>query len=324
MRRRQILTCLVALLTILGLAACGAKSPVDQPPEPAAETTDQPRVMRIAVSILPQQYIVERIGGEHVQVTVMVPPGSSPETYEPRPAQLRELSDADAYMRIRVPFEEAWMDRIASANPNMLLVDTIAEVERMPMIHPHTHGDEDHDDDHDDDDHDDDHDVENPDPHVWLSPIEVERQARAIHATLVDLDPANQDDYDRNLAAFMQDIVTLRKDVEATLADMSQRKFMVFHPAWGYFARDFDLEMIPVEIHGREPSAGELAMLIREAREENIRVIFAQPEFSTAAAKTIADEIGGEVILISPLAPDWLANMRHVADTFARVLTDSH
>ncbi len=351
MRRRQIWTCLVALLAILGLAACGAKGSVDQTPEPAAETADQPDVMRIAVSILPQQYFVERIGGEHVQVTVIVPPGSSPETYEPRPAQLRELSDADAYMRIRVPFEEAWMDRIASANPNMRLVDTIAEVERMPMIHPHTHGDEEHadhhDDNHDDDhdadhhndheaDHDDDHEADHhddheadhhdapPDPHVWLSPIEVERQARAIHAALVDLDPANEDDYDRNLAAFVQDIETLRKDIEATLADVPQRKFMVFHPAWGYFARDFDLEMLPVEIHGREPSAAELAMLIREAREENIRVIFAQPEFSTAAAETIADEIGGEVILISPLAPDWLANMRHVADTFARVLTDSH
>jgi zinc transport system substrate-binding protein len=326
MRRRQILTCLFALLTILGLVACSAKSAVDQPPEPAAETSDQPSVMRIAVSILPQQYFVERIGGEHVQVTVIVPPGSSPETYEPRPAQLRELSDAKAYMLIRVPFEEAWMDRIASANANMRLVDTIVEVERMPMLHPHTHeDDEEHaDDDDDHDDYDDDHDNGYPDPHVWLSPREVERQARAIHAALVELDPANQDDYDRNLAAFVQDIEALREDIEATLADVSQRKFMVFHPAWGYFARDFDLEMIPIEIQGREPSAAELAMLIREAREENIRVIFAQPEFSTAAAETIADEIGGEVILISPLEPDWLENMRHVADTFARVLADSH
>jgi zinc transport system substrate-binding protein len=320
MNRQQIPTFL-ALLMALALVACGPLS-VNRTPEPSIETsdetTDNHEVIRIAVSILPQQYFVERVGGEHVEVTVMTPPGSSPETYEPRSAQLRELSDAAAYMRIRVPFEEAWMDRMASANPNMRLVDTIAEVERMPMVHPHTHEGEDHDDDHDDD-----HDIQNPDPHVWLSPIEVERQARAIHAALVELDPPNQDDYDQNLAAFVDDIEALREDIEATLAHVPQRKFMVFHPAWGYFARDFDLEMIPIEIGGREPSAAELAMLIREAREENIRVILAQPEFSTAAAETIAEEIDGEVILISPLEPDWLDNMRRLADTLARVLADS-
>jgi zinc transport system substrate-binding protein len=333
MKYQKTLIFLAAWLIALALVACGSAPPADQTPEPAVEATDQatevtdaPRTIRIAVSILPQKYFVERVGGEHVEITVMVPPGSNPETYEPRPAQLRELSDAEAYMLIRVPFEEAWMDRIASANPNMRLVDTIVEVERMPMLYPHTHeDDEEHaDDDDDHDDYDDDHDDEYPDPHVWLSPIEVERQVRAIHAALVELDPANQDDYDRNLEAFVQDLHALREEIEATLADVPQRKFMVFHPAWGYFARDFDLEMIPVEVHGREPSAAELAMLIREAREENIRVIFAQPEFSTAAAETIADEIGGEVVLISPLEPDWLENMRRVADTFARVLADSH
>ena len=95
---------------------------------------------------------------------------------------------------------------------------------------------------------------------------------------------------------------------------------MVFHPAWGYFADDFGLEQIPVEVGGLEPSAQELADLIEEAQEEGIQIVFAQPEFSTSEAEVIASEIDGEVILISPLAPDWLANLQGVARTFADVL----
>jgi zinc transport system substrate-binding protein len=95
---------------------------------------------------------------------------------------------------------------------------------------------------------------------------------------------------------------------------------MVFHPSWGYFGDDFALEMIPIEVGGQEPSAAELAALVTQAEREGIRVIFAQPEFSTSQAETIAQEIGGEVLLISPLAEDWLENLRQVADTFAQVL----
>ena len=95
---------------------------------------------------------------------------------------------------------------------------------------------------------------------------------------------------------------------------------MVFHPSWGYFARDFGLEQIPVEVGGQEPSAQELAELIARAKEENIRIIFAQPELSTQDAETIAKEIGGEVLLVSPLSPDWLENLREVAQTFAEAL----
>ena len=101
---------------------------------------------------------------------------------------------------------------------------------------------------------------------------------------------------------------------------MERRRFLVFHPSWGYFAQEYGLEQIPVEVGGQEPSAAELAKVIALAQEEGIRVVLAQPEFSTQAAETIAREIGGEVLLVSPLAPDWLANMRRVAETFARAL----
>lgn len=283
---------------------------------PASHTADGD-TLSVTVSILPQAYFVERVGGERVKVNVMVEPGSSPATYEPKPEQLRALSDAVAYFSIGVPFEHAWLDRIAAANPDMVVVDTAAGIERM-ALRTHHH----HDDDADHNDHDEDHGhVEGaPDPHIWVSPRLVKVQAKNIYAALVQLDPENEAEYRANLDAFMDDISTLEADIEATLTGLQADKFMVFHPAWGYFAADFGLEQIPIEVGGQEPSARELATLIEKARQENIRVIFAQPEFRTSDAETIAEEIEGEVLLISPLAPDWLNNLRQIAQTFAEVL----
>jgi len=270
----------VFLLILLLSVGC---SPVATP-----ESTDK---MKVTVSILPQQYFVERIGGQHVNVNVMVLPGASPATYEPKPEQLKALSQADAYVSIGVPFENAWLERIASANPDMLMVDTTQGIERV--------GD---------------------DPHIWLSPKLVKVQAQTICDALAQLDPAHKAAYQANLNSLLADIDALDTEIRTTLAGVKSRKYMVFHPSWGYFARDYELEMIPIELGGQEPSAAELAALITEAKEAEVRVIFAQPEFSTRDAETIAREIGGEVLLISPLALDWLDNLRKAADVFAEAL----
>lgn len=271
-------------LIITLLSGCG---PDEQSTSSAA--------LNVTVSILPQQYFVERIGGENVAVNVMVLPGESPATYEPKPDQLRALSEAQAYVSIGVPFENAWLARISSANPDMLMVDTTQGIERLG-------------------------DPEHPDPHIWLSPRLVKIQAQTIYEALAQLDPEHQATYQANLERFLEDIDALDADIRSTLSGLEQRKFMVFHPSWSYFARDYDLEMIPIEIGGQEPSAAELAALVERAQAEDIRVIFAQPQFSTEKAQTIAAEIGGDVLLIDPLALDWLDNLRRVAETFADVL----
>ncbi len=268
--------------------------------------------LQLVVSILPQKYFVERIGGEYVSVEVMVEPGASPATYEPKPQQLRKLSKADAYVSIGVPFENAWMNRITAANREMLIVDTTQDIERMPMA-AHIH-DEDKKKSHTDK-------SENPDPHIWLSPPLVKLQAGTIYKALVQLTPEQADIYQANLESFLADIEAVDAELRQSLAALEQRKFMVFHPAWGYFARDYELEMMPIEVGGTEPSATELATLIAEAKKEKIKVIFAQPEFSTRDAETIAQEIGGEVLLLDPLAPDWLENLRYVSQTLAKVLS---
>ncbi|MGC9400361.1 MAG: metal ABC transporter solute-binding protein, Zn/Mn family [Anaerolineae bacterium] len=301
--RRWYFLIAASLLLSLGATGCG--------PGSGAEGEAVP--LKVTVSVVPQAYFVERIGGEHVSVNVMVEPGASPATYEPKPEQLAALSHSVAYFSIGVPFEDVWLDRIAEANPDMRIVDTAAGIERR-SLDAHSHEEE-------EDGHEE-HPQGVPDPHIWLSPELVKTQARNIHAALVELDPAHEAEYTANLEAFLADIEALQSEIRATLSDVENRTFMVFHPSWGYFADEFGLTQIPIEVGGQEPSAQELAALIEKAKEEEVKVIFAQPEFSTKAAETIAQEIGGEVLLITPLARDWLTNLQEVADAFARVLAE--
>ncbi|HEY66831.1 MAG TPA: zinc ABC transporter solute-binding protein, partial [Thermoflexia bacterium] len=250
--------------------------------------------VRVVVSILPQAYFVERIGGDRVEVTVMVPPGASPATYEPTAGQMRDLSQADVYVRIRVPFEEAWMDKIAAANPGMLIVDSSAGIER----------------------------IGGKDPHIWLSPRLVKVQAENIYQGLIEVDPEHAGFYAQNKEQFVADLDALDAEIAETLAGAKGKKFMVFHPAWSYFARDYGLEQIPVEVEGKEPSAAELAELIETAKTNDIEVIFVSPQFSTRSAETIARQIGGKVVFVDPLARDWMNNLRSVARTLAQEMKE--
>jgi len=265
----------------------------------------------VMVSIAPQRYLLERIGEEHVQVTVLVPAGADPHTFEPSPAQMRALSAAQLYFTVGESFEQVWMDRFLSANPQLHVVDTAAGIERLPMAAGHSHDDEGGETADDE---------ATLDPHIWLSPRIVRTQASTVRNALVSCDPAHAARYDENLAALLADIDALDADIRAMLRDKARREFLVFHPSWAYFAEDYGLEQVAVEVGGQEPSAAELAAVITLARERGIRVVLAQPEFSTTAAGTIAREIDGEVLLVSPLAPDWLENMRRVAATIAQAL----
>ncbi len=330
LRKRWIIA--VVLVFVVLLSACG----------PKPEQTNADGKLPVTVSILPQQYFVERIGGEYVSVNVMVGPGDEPHTYEPKPEQMTALSNSAAYFSIGVEFEEAWLDEIASTNPDMQMVDLIANIDRIPMV-AHSHGEEhegeehDHEgeehehegeehehegEEHEHEGEEHDHEENGLDPHVWTSPELVKIMSQTIYKTLVDLDPEHQSEYAANLAAFIGEIDSLESDIRESLKGLEGIKFFVFHPAWGYFANDFGLVQVPIEIGGTEPSASEMAELIEEARSEGAKVIFVQPEFSTRSAETIANEIGGSVVPISPLNPDWMENLRNVANAFKQALNN--
>lgn len=281
-----------------------------QPPGKSAEP------VKVFVSILPQVYFVERVGGDRVAVSVMVGPGQSPATYEPRPKQMADLSQALFYFRIGVPFESAWIERIRKVNPRLKIVDTRRGIELRPMKPGHGHGGQVH----SRETRPSDDGRREMDPHIWLSLRLVKKQAENICRALVSEDPAFRAYYEENLRLFSHDLDRVDQEIAGILSNLKTRKFMVFHPTWGYFARDYGLEQVPIESEGKEPSARELARVIKQAGENDIRVIFVQEQFSTHSAEVVARSIGGRVVPVNPLSEDYLNNMRKVAETFREVM----
>ncbi|WP_227381885.1 metal ABC transporter solute-binding protein, Zn/Mn family [Planktothrix agardhii] len=265
-------------------------------------------VVDITVSIMPQKYFVEKIGGKNVKVNVMIPPGVDLHNYEPKPQQLQSLNDAKAYITTGIAFETAWIDRIKAANQKMLIIDSTQGIERIPMVEHHHEGAENH------------QAEETLDPHIWLSPKLVKIQAQSIYAGLVKIDPKRQAEYQANLNNFITELDQLDQQISQKLTPLKNRKFIVFHPAWGYFAKDYNLEQESIEVGGQEPSAAELAKLISQAKQENIKVIFAQPEFNPSSAETIAKEIGGKVIFVSDLDENWSDNLLQVSELLSQTL----
>ncbi len=261
----------------------------------------------VTVSILPQKYFVERIGGDLVEVNVMVGPGMDPHTYEPQPAQMESLATSQLYFSIGVEFEDAWLAKFKDTNPELKFIDVSSNIEKIPMTAEEHHEEGEHEE-------------GEMDPHIWLSPANVRIIAQTMAAALSEVDPQNSTIYQNNLNDFLMDIDTLDEEIRTSLDPLTSRKFITFHPAWGYFARDYDLEQISIEVGGNEPSAAEMADLINTAKADSIHIIFAQPEFNTKAAETIAAEIDGRVIFISPLAENWLENMKIITQSFASAL----
>ncbi len=278
----------------------------------------------VFVSILPQKTFVQQIGADRVAVQVMVQPGASPATYEPKPKQMAALAEARLYFSIGVPFENAWLEKIAGANPSMTVVHTDEGIDKLSMAAHHHDDEADHDEapgDHHEEDNDGDlHGHHGMDPHVWLSPARVKVQAGHILAALKKADPAHAGEYEANYARFLDKISALDSELKSVFNGKTGLQFMVFHPSWGYFAKDYGLTQVPIEIEGKNPKPAQLQELIRHAREHNIRVIFVQPQFSTKSAKVVAREIGGKVAFADPLAEDWEGNLRYVAQQFKAAL----
>ncbi len=283
-------------------------SRTDEPDTEAGEYT-------VAVSILPQKYFVERIASTQVNIIVVVPPGASPATYEPSPSDMRNISQADVWFTIGVDFEKAWIPRFAGSNPDMIIRSTIGGIDRLPISRYSIPGGIEPSPEHGDNGHDSAHGCE--DPHVWLSPELVRKQAVVIAECLSDLDPEKEVRYRTNLESFILEIDSLQNSIHAMLDPIQGSCFMVFHPAWGYFADEFNLVQIPVEVSGNDPSPGEMSGLVDFAKDQNVRAIFVSPQFSTSSAEAIASEVDARIIHIDPLAENWGENLMNVAEEIA-------
>lgn len=240
--------------------------------------------LNIFVSVLPQKAMVERIGGDQVRVSVMVSPGHNPASYEPSPRQVVALAAADLYVRIGVPFESAWLGRIRSANPDMPLWDM-----RGPA--PDQGGD----------------------PHVWTDPVRVQAMAVRLRDRLSVLRPQQQTLFEANAQAYANELAELDAELTARFAPYQGRSFLVFHPAWGYFAQRYGLRQLAVEHEGKEPGPKAMQRLIVEARDLGLTTIFVEPQFHHHASHTVAEGFAGKAVQIDPLAPDLVANLRAVS-----------
>jgi zinc transport system substrate-binding protein len=271
--------------------------------------------INIVVSISPLAEFTEKVGGDKVNVSVMIPEGASPHSYEPKPSQLVKVSKADAYIKVGTPieFEIMWIEKLISMNKRMSIIDASENIKSIFSEHEHAHDTHDHEHEHKSDR------AEKADPHIWLSPENARIMVQTIYEALKKIDPKNLDYFKRNTDAYLHELHTLDNEIASKLADKTNRKFMIYHPAWGYFADHYNLEQIAIEKEGKEPTAKGIQHVIRQAKNNNIKIIFVSPQFQVSSAELIAREINGKVELISPMAKDYIKNI----NTFAQLLFDS-
>ena len=285
-----------ALLGILGLAGCASKAPAPGP-------------MRVFVSILPQAEIVERVAGDRALVEVLVGPGQSPHTYEPTPKQMAALSEASLFFSIGVPFERQVVSKVQKLYPHLRVIRMHEGLPELPAAESHA--------DHDGHDH------GELDPHVWLSPSHVKAMASAVCDQLVALDPDDAATFRDNRDRYAAELDSLDAYLRVVLAPLTGKRLYVFHPAYGHLCQAYGLTQVPAEIEGKEPGARQLTELIARAREDSVRVIFVQPQFSSKSAQQIAGDVGATVVVMDPLARDLVANLRRMADQIAVGLGES-
>jgi zinc transport system substrate-binding protein len=266
-----------------------------------------------AVSILPQKEMVQWIAGDEIKVIVMVPEGQDPHGYSPTPGQLKDLVDADIYFKVGsgVEFEEINMDVIEETNPDMTIVDT-SEGIAIISFDEH-HGAEGHIEEETDNDADD-HEHDGTDPHIWLSPVNMKVMASNVLNALLDQDPENEGIYRSNWEDYISRLNDTVSEIKEVLGPYEDREFLVYHPSWGYFGDDFDLIQLAIEDEGKKPGPQGISAIIDQAKEHNISVVFVSPQFDSSSADQIADEIGGRVVKVDPLAENYLENLEKVAE----------
>lgn len=284
--------------------------------------TDEP--ITVAVSVVPQAEFVEKIGGDKVKTVVIVPSGADPHTYEPSPKEVREISKARMLVTVGVgmPFEEGWIKNFDSMNSGTLIVNCSEGIELRELEghHHEVEGEDEHEELEAEHENESDENHEDLDPHMWTSPSNAEIMVEDIYEGLVELDPENEAYYAQNRDAYLKELDALDIRIKEKLEGKEEKNFMVYHPSWGYFAEDYGLNMISVEIEGKEPSAQDITKLVDFAKEKNVKVIFVQAQFSTRSAEVLAQEIEGEVVTVDPLAKNYIQNMDEVSDIFARNL----
>lgn len=252
--------------------------------------------IQVFTSILPIQYLTDQIGGDRVATEVMVKPGHSPATFEPSPKQMAALSQTELFVRVGVPFEQAWIKKIEDVNPALQIIDvrTLTTEQGNVSDEPHQH-----------------------DAHIWTDPLGCVAISKKIEQALIAADPDGKSYYSERQKSLENNLLTLNNALTQLLTPLTQRTFMVFHPAWGHFAERYSLTQIAIEHEGKSPGSRALTAIIQQAKNSNIKKLMVQPQFDKTQARTIANAINAELIEIDPLAYDFLGSIQAMARALA-------
>ncbi len=258
----------------------------------------------VLVSIAPHKTFLKEIAGDTVDIQVVVPAGASSHTFEPTSKQMIQMSQADIWFRLGEGFEKRLMQVLKNYNPGIQIVDLREHINMICSDHVHHHGH-----------HKCSEDMR--DVHIWLSPREAKKQAIDITETLMKKYPQNKEFYRKNLHTFLTRLDALDKELTNKLVSHKGASFLVSHPAYAYFARDYGLTQLSVEFEGRDPTPKQLTTLLKQAKELNICTIFLQPQHSNKGAKLVATHIQADVISLDPYSEDYFTNMRKLASSFS-------
>ncbi|OWV22397.1 ABC transporter substrate-binding protein [Fibrobacter sp. UWB2] len=250
----------------------------------------------VAVSLQPYATLVKMLGGDRVNVVTLLPPGADPHNFEPKPAVIKAFSVAQVYFTDGSGLDKTWMPRFLGANKNVQVVDISKGIEWMKSEEEHgAHGH---------------HHDEEMDPHIWTSPTRMRFLAQNIFQELKKLDPKYVIDYVNRASMVQDELALVERQLNEAVISMpkDRRSFIVFHPTYGYLAKDFKLKQYTIEVNGKEPKPRDLANLVKVGRKNGVKTVFVQPQFSKRAAETIAKELGAVVVETDPLSADFIGN----------------
>lgn len=278
--------------------------------------TNENDTLSVLVTIVPQQEMVSFIGGDFVDVTVLVPAGESPHSFEPTPHQMTKVALASAYFKVGsgVEFEQIHMATILEQNPDLRVFDCSKQIAVISL--DEHYGKKLHHQDKEDNDHN----HEGTDPHIWTSPLNMKEMAETVYEGLVEIDSDHQKHYYANYMNYSTHLDSLHQNISTLLEPCQNKSFMVYHPAWGYFGDTYQLKMIAIEDEGKKPGPAGVAAIVQQARNESINVIFVSPQFDTSSAETIAEEINGKVVFANPL----MTNYEHTLTNLAEAIVEGY
>jgi len=239
-------------------------------------------VIKVFVTVLPQVGIVQDIGGKYVEVNALISKAGCPETYSPTPKQLQQLSNADLFLSLGFPFEDMWLKKVNSPALKIMSMTTGVKIRS------------------------------DNDPHVWLSLNNLSIMAENTAKILSDLRPEQKKYFQQNLKAFKQKIKTLDKKVKLAIKQNNSKCIFVTHPSYAYFADDYGLIQHSIEFEGKELTPKQLAKMIKIFKDHDAHIVLAQPEFSTKAAKVIANETKATLVTVSIYDKDPFKNIEEL------------